>query len=119
MHIDFRGEGRERMKERNVDVREKHGLVASCMCSNCEPDSQPRHVLTGNRTCILSVYRMMLQLTEPRQPGISYIDLLVINHIRSYSLFSCYFILKVTHGVHTMKYYIAIAKNEVALKYVL
>ena len=29
-------EGREREREKNIDVREKHQLVASCTCPNCD-----------------------------------------------------------------------------------
>ena len=35
-----RGKG----KERNIGVREKHQLVASCTCPNQEPNPQPRLV---------------------------------------------------------------------------
>ena len=63
-----RGEGRER----NVNVREKHQLVASCM--------HPNHVDRGlNHKLGMCLdresnpqpfgYGMMLQPTEPRQPG--------------------------------------------------
>ena len=37
-----RGERREEERERNIHVREKHLLVASCMCSNRGLNPQPR-----------------------------------------------------------------------------
>ena len=36
-----RGEGRKRERERNIDVKEKHRLVASCMRPDWEPNRQP------------------------------------------------------------------------------
>ena len=39
--IDSRERGRERKRERNIDVRQKHWLVASRMCANQE--STPKH----------------------------------------------------------------------------
>ena len=36
--------GREREGERNIDMKEKHLLVASCMCPDQGPTLQPRHV---------------------------------------------------------------------------
>ena len=46
MLVDFRErEGKERReRERNIDLRVKHRLVATCMCPNQEPNLQPRHV---------------------------------------------------------------------------
>ena len=45
MLTDFReGEGRERERDRNIDVREKHRLVASCTHPNQGLNSRPRHV---------------------------------------------------------------------------
>ena len=45
MVIDFRErEGREKERERDIDVREKHLLDALCMCSHQGPNPQPRHV---------------------------------------------------------------------------
>ena len=38
-----RKEGREKERERNMDVREKHSLVASCTHPDQEPNLQPRH----------------------------------------------------------------------------
>ena len=35
---------RERERERNIDVREKHQLVASCKCPNWGSNLQPRYV---------------------------------------------------------------------------
>ena len=40
-----RGKGREEERERNVDVSEKHCLVASCTHHIQGPNLQPRHVL--------------------------------------------------------------------------
>ena len=31
-------------RERNIDMKEKHGWVASCMYSDQGPNLQPRHV---------------------------------------------------------------------------
>ena len=39
-----RGEGREKKRERNMDVREKHWLVASYTSADQGPNLQPRHV---------------------------------------------------------------------------
>ena len=44
MLIDFRERGRDREMERNIDVREKHQSLASCMCSDWGPNPQPKHV---------------------------------------------------------------------------
>ena len=44
MFIDFRERGRDREMERNIDVREKHQSLASCMCSDWGPNPQPKHV---------------------------------------------------------------------------
>ena len=44
MLTDFRERGREREMERNIDVREKHQSLASCMCSDWGPNPQPKHV---------------------------------------------------------------------------
>ena len=41
----FREEGREKERERNIDVREKHQLVACCTCPDWVPNLQPRCVL--------------------------------------------------------------------------
>ena len=39
-----RGEGRKKERERNIDVREKHRWVTSCMCPDWGPNPQPGHV---------------------------------------------------------------------------
>ena len=39
-----REEGREKERERNIDVREKHQLVAPCTHPDWGPNPQPRHV---------------------------------------------------------------------------
>ena len=39
-----RGEGRERGRERNIDLREKHWLVTSCTCPDQGPNPKPRPV---------------------------------------------------------------------------
>ena len=44
MFIDFREEGGERVRERDIDVREKHQMVASCMCPDQGSNPQPRYV---------------------------------------------------------------------------
>ena len=45
MIIDFReGEGGERERKRNIDMREKHPLVASCTHPDWGPNLQPRDV---------------------------------------------------------------------------
>ena len=36
-----REEGKEEEREGNIDVREKHQLVASCMCPEWGPDRNP------------------------------------------------------------------------------
>ena len=42
MLIDLeRGEGREREKKKNIDVREKHLLVSSCVHPNCDETCSP------------------------------------------------------------------------------
>ena len=52
--IPERGEGREKERGRNIDVRGKHRSLASCMSPHWGPNSQPRaYALTGNRTCDL------------------------------------------------------------------
>ena len=40
----MRGEGKEKERERNIKVWEKHWLVASLMSSNQGPNPQPKHV---------------------------------------------------------------------------
>ena len=40
-----RGEGRDKERERNVDVKENHWSAASLMRPNWRPNPQPRHVL--------------------------------------------------------------------------
>ena len=44
MFIDFKERGREREKEGNIDVKEKHQFVASHRCLNQGSNQQPRHV---------------------------------------------------------------------------
>ena len=39
-----RGEGRKKERERNIDVREKHLLVASLTCPDVGPNPKLRHV---------------------------------------------------------------------------
>ena len=53
-----RREGREKDKERNIDVREKHQSIASPMYPNQGPNPQPMPVPDQNRTCDLSLRRM-------------------------------------------------------------
>ena len=38
------GQGEERQRERDIDMREKHGLVASHTCPNQGVNLQPRYV---------------------------------------------------------------------------
>ena len=40
----FLEKGKEKERKRNIDMREKHGLVASHTCPNQGPKPQPRHV---------------------------------------------------------------------------
>ena len=55
--IDSReGVGREKERERNMDVREKHQLSA-CTHPSWGPNVQPRH-MTGNQTGDLLVCRI-------------------------------------------------------------
>ena len=44
IYLSERGEGREKERERNIDVREKHQLGASHTCSNWGQNPQSRHV---------------------------------------------------------------------------
>ena len=74
MIIHFRERGREggkgKRKRETERQREKHRLVASCMRPDRWPNLQTQaYARTGNGTRNLSVYRMMLQPTEPHQPG--------------------------------------------------
>ena len=56
--------------ERNINVRETHGLVACCTHPGRASNPRPRRcALTGNQTPNLLVYRVMIQPTEPHQPG--------------------------------------------------
>ena len=65
LFIYFREEGREKEKERNIDVRVKHRSFAfpTHPGMGTKPATQAR-ALTGNRTCDLSLCRMM-----PNQPS--------------------------------------------------
>ena len=54
-----RGEGRERARERNVDVRENQSVASG---------TRPSQDRASNRTHGLSVSGTMLQPTEPHQP---------------------------------------------------
>ena len=54
-----KGEGREKERERNIDARETHGSVASCMCRN-----------KGLNLGIEQVTFCFTQPTEPPQPGL-------------------------------------------------
>ena len=54
-----RGQGREKGRERNIDVREKHQLVASCMPPTGDLATTQACVLTGNQTGDFLVCRMM------------------------------------------------------------
>ena len=56
-----RGEGREKERERNVHVREKHYLVAYLACPQLGtwPATQAC-ALNGNRTCDLLVHKSAL-----------------------------------------------------------
>ena len=61
---------RQRDRERNTDVRGKHQLVVFLYVPLLGVESTTWVLaLTGNRTCNLSVYGMMLQPTEPYWPG--------------------------------------------------
>ena len=58
-----RGERWERERERNIDVREEHWLLASCMCPNWGINPQPRHVPWPG------IKPMTFWFTGPHQPG--------------------------------------------------
>ena len=45
-----RGEGRDRERQRNIDVREKHPSATSCMYPNQRLNPQPKHVPWWNQT---------------------------------------------------------------------
>ena len=63
-----RGRKAGRERERNIDVKEKHLLVASHKCPYQELNLQPRVcALTRNWTWNLSVYGSTLQPTESHQ----------------------------------------------------
>ena len=65
-----RGEEREKGRQRNTDVREKHRLVASCMCPD-QTATQAR-ALTGNWTGKLSLCRVTAtQVSHPSQGSAS------------------------------------------------
>ena len=49
----MRGGGRDRERERKINVNKKHGSVASCA------------IPTEDRTCIVLVHGTMIQPTEP------------------------------------------------------
>ena len=64
MCIDF-GE-----RERNIDVREKHQLVAFCTCLEEGSNLQPRHApWPGIKLATFRLHGMMLQPTEPPSQG--------------------------------------------------
>ena len=44
MHIDFREKGGDGEREGNIDVREKHQLVAPCTQPEQGPNPKPKHV---------------------------------------------------------------------------
>ena len=44
MHIDFREKGGGGEREGNIDVREKHQLVAPCTQPEQGPNPKPKHV---------------------------------------------------------------------------
>ena len=88
MFIAFRENGMKEgggEKEKNIDVWEKHWLVASCMHPNRGENPQPRYVpWPGIDPRSLLVYGMMLQTTEPPSQGSSLLlnTLLVFNHVK-------------------------------------
>ena len=57
--ISERGEGREKERERNINVQEKHWSVASHIPTTGSPSHNPGMYPTGNRTGDLSICRMM------------------------------------------------------------
>ena len=59
-----RGEGREKQRERNIDVWKKHQLVASHACPNRRPGPQPRHVPDQESNQRLFALRDNVQPTE-------------------------------------------------------
>ena len=65
-----RREGRERERERNINVRGKHWSIASYMLPRlwAEPSTQAC-ALSRNSTPNLSVFGLMPQPPEPHQPG--------------------------------------------------
>ena len=64
-----REEGREEGGERNIDVREKHHVVASCRCSDWGSNPQSRHVpWLGIKPATVQLQE--LRPTGPHQPGL-------------------------------------------------
>ena len=67
--IVFREGGREG-RDRNISVREKHQLFASCTCPYLRWNPQPRYVPWLELNPQPFGYGMMLQPTEPHWPGL-------------------------------------------------
>ena len=67
MFIDFRERGRERQREKNIDVREKHQLVASCVCPDWGSNLQPFHVSAAqaNRATRTAQLQLLLPSWAP------------------------------------------------------
>ena len=62
------GGGRENVKDRNIDVREKHPLFDFCMCPAVDEAATLARALTGNLTHNLSFYGTTPnQLSHPGQ----------------------------------------------------
>ena len=71
MLLDCRERARVGERERNIDVTEKHRWVAPPLGPNQGPISQPWCAPWPGTDCeIFLVYGMMLQPTEPHQPGL-------------------------------------------------
>ena len=62
-----RGEWREKETERNINVREKHQLVATHTCPNQGLNPQPRHVPAWDPNPQLFGLQDDVQPTEPHQ----------------------------------------------------
>ena len=65
------GEWREKERERNINVREKHQSVASCMCLHQRPNLQPRHMPWLGIELVTFTLQDDTRATEPHQLGLN------------------------------------------------